>query len=194
MIVALVLAAALANSPPDCGIDRAALLALDQDAFDQDPKGGWRAVANRSGCKVMAADLLRDYRMAHPEISDPTIFFWHEGQLRAMTGDARAAVQLFERARKEPDEFGWNAYVDATIAFLQGDRTRLQAARQSLAATPAPPDWDKLVAEQAKRGRRVSWPPNLDVVDRLITCFGRTYDEAYGSWCRSANGAGGGEF
>jgi hypothetical protein len=28
-----------------------------------------------------------------------------------------------------------------------------------------------------------SWSPNLDVVDRLIACFGRPYKEAYGN-CR----------
>lgn len=188
MLTALILAVMVTASPPDCGVDRSALLALDQDAFDQDPKGGWRAVASQPGCKLVAADLLRDYRIAHPQTERPTILYWHEGQLRAMAGDAHSAVPLFERARMETDAFGWNAYVDATIAFLQGDRARLEAARESLAAIPLPPNWEKLVADQAKLGRRIAWPPNLEVVDGLIACFGRSYEEAYGSRCRPANG------
>ena len=33
---------------------------------------------------------------------------------------------------------------------------------------------------------KMRWPPNIDVVDGLIHCFDRSYDEAYGSACRPA--------
>src|SRR5690554_5748864 len=63
--------------------ERLILLSLGQEAFDQDlPDGGWRGVANRSGCEIAAADLIREYRELHD--STDTIIFWHEGQMRAM--------------------------------------------------------------------------------------------------------------
>jgi hypothetical protein len=68
--------------------------------------------------------------------------------------------------------------VDATIAFLRGDRPALLAARTALAALPRPADF----APRDVQGRPVAmnWPPNLNVVDGLLACFGRPYAEAYG--------------
>ncbi|MCR5874961.1 hypothetical protein LRS10_12710 [Phenylobacterium sp. J426] len=180
-----ILAAALAATAPDCSYDRSALLALDQQAFDQDPKGGWRAIANRPGCEAAAADLLRDYRLAHPRSSNEGILYWHEGQLRAFAGDAPSAAPLLAKSRKVTDTAAWNPYVDATIAFLEGDKPRLLAARETLIAATPPPTWAQTVADaEARFGVRFSWPPNLDVVDGLIACFGRPYREAYVSPCR----------
>ncbi|MEQ8433194.1 MAG: hypothetical protein RIA71_03045, partial [Oceanicaulis sp.] len=48
-----------------CGVDEdrlAALLALDQDAFDQDMNGGWRVVARQDSCRAAAADLIEVWR------------------------------------------------------------------------------------------------------------------------------------
>lgn len=191
MLAAVLLAAALTANTPHCSVDRAALLALDQNSFDQDLKGGWRAIADRPGCELVAADLLREYRLAHPESRNPGILYWHEGQIRAIAGDAQGAVPLLEQSRKVTDGFGWNPYVDATVAFLRGDRTRLEAARQSLAAISPPADWEQMVADvKAKSGMQMTWPPNLDVVDGLIACFGKPYREAYGNRCRGAAGPG----
>ena len=50
-----------------CIEDRDALLSLDYAAFDQDLNGGWRAVSQMKGCEEEAADLLRDYRLDHPD-------------------------------------------------------------------------------------------------------------------------------
>src|SRR4051794_36183667 len=58
----LMLAPVQAAATTGCYDDRAALLALDQKAFDQDLAGGWRAVAASPGCELAAADLIRDYR------------------------------------------------------------------------------------------------------------------------------------
>jgi hypothetical protein len=38
-------------------------------------------------------------------------------------------------------------------------------------------------AAAAARDVTLAWPPNLDVLDRLLTCFDRPYREAYGD-CR----------
>jgi hypothetical protein len=46
-----------------CEFDREKLLALDQDAFDQDMNGGWRKLGNVPKCQSVAADLIRDYRV-----------------------------------------------------------------------------------------------------------------------------------
>jgi len=161
-----------------CAYDRAARLALDEHAFDQDMEGGWRALARDPRCHVAAADLLRDYRAAHG--NDHSILIWHEGQMRAMAGQAADAIALFDRARHpDPDGFGWNLYVDASIAFLRGDRPALIAARDALAALPRPADFAP--RDPLGRAISVSWPPNLNIVDGFVACFGRSYREAYGT-------------
>jgi hypothetical protein len=178
MIAALALQMTSPASPPadPCQVDRRALLALDQDAFDQNMSGGWRELAQRPGCMAAAADLIHAYR-AHAE-SRLSILNWHEGQLRATLGDYAAAIPLLEASRKAQDPSGWNPYVDATVAFLRGDRAALAAARERLAAVPRPEGFQERVLAN---GSRVSWPMNLGVVDGLLHCFGRPYREAYSS-------------
>jgi hypothetical protein len=83
---------------------------------------------------------------------------------------------LFDRSR-HVDPFGWNLYVDASIAFLRGDRAVLQRARDALAVLPRPPHFQP--RDMAGRPINLSWPPNLNVVDALIRCFGRAYAKAY---------------
>jgi hypothetical protein len=176
---AFAIAAALAAAPAaaPCTYDRDRLLSLDQKAFDQDLEGGWRALANDPRCWIAAADLLRDYRQLHQ--STASILFWHEGQLRANAGQTAAAIALFEQSRaKEPDPFGWNFYVDGTIAFLRHDRAGLQAARDKLAAVPKPADFHPIGPNG--KPMEIKWPPNLNVLDGFLTCFDRPYDVAYG--------------
>ncbi|MEW6369445.1 MAG: hypothetical protein AB1584_00810 [Pseudomonadota bacterium] len=178
--------------PPGCDHDRSGLLALDEDRFDQDFDGGWRALAAKPGCKLAAADLLRDYRQAHN--NEAGILYWHEAQLRAMAGQSAAAIGLMDKSRQPAgrDQAGWNAYVDASIAFLRKDRPALEQARQGLAAVPFPSDKgmpplkDGVVELPMKGGKtmKLRWPPNIDVVDGLIQCFDKPYEEAYGSACR----------
>lgn len=172
---------------PDCGHDRTALLALDQDSFDQDLKGGWRALSAK-GCTREAADLIRDWRIAHK--AEDTILYWHEGQLRAEIDETEAAIALFRQSYKPADQdYGgsWRPYVDGSIAFLRRDRAGLEAERARLAALPRPVDFE----EEAKgpdgkpilmpdgKPWRISWPPNLNVLDRLLRCWGKPYREAY---------------
>ncbi|WP_243403041.1 MULTISPECIES: hypothetical protein [Bacteria] len=49
LILALIAQAALAAGP--CHYDRAAMLTLDQAAFDQDTTGGWRKL-EEDGCEA----------------------------------------------------------------------------------------------------------------------------------------------
>jgi hypothetical protein len=176
----LMLAAGGGAAANGCYADRAALLALDQKAFDQDLTGGWRAVAAKPGCELAAADLVRDYRARRG--SKDAILFWHEGQLRATAGQSAAAISLFEQSRHpQPDAVGWNLYVDATIAFLRHDRKRLLSAREMLAHLPRPPSFNPSGPDG--RPLAISWPMNLNVVDGFLACFGKSYEQAYGPGC-----------
>jgi hypothetical protein len=165
--------AAQAQPAPDCSYDRQAMMALSQNAFDQDLQGGWRPLADRAGCRLVAADLIRDYRRAHQ--SEDRILYWHEGQLRALEELTEAAISLFERARRsDTDVIGWNHYVDATVAFLRRDRDGVLAARARLVALPRPENF----ARVDSAGRPLAWPLNLRIIERFASCFGRTYAEA----------------
>jgi hypothetical protein len=174
-------APAAATPANPCPFDFNASLALGQDAFDQDMNGGWRALAQRPGCEGVAADLIHAYR-ANLE-SHLSILYWHEGQLRADVGQYPEAIRLMEQSRKPDDRFGWNPYVDATVAFLRGDRAALVLARDRLAALPRPAGFED---RTLPNGLHVTWPMNLAVVDGLVRCFGRPYREAYSiSECRA---------
>lgn len=179
-------------APEPCPVDRKALLQLEFSAFDQDLEGGWRALYKRPECRKEAADVIRLYRQLNVEPRLTTLK-WHEGQLRAEMGETEEAIALMASAKKEPFPHGqsqddWNAYVDATIAFLRGERDQLLSARERLARFPLPDGYRYIDSEGAlQAGRPPNWPPNLDVVDGLIRCFGRSYEEAYGAaHCRNA--------
>ncbi|MEJ0007058.1 MAG: hypothetical protein WDM77_12025 [Steroidobacteraceae bacterium] len=165
-ICILFLSSSASAQTPECSDDRAAVLALGQSAFDQDMKGGWRALADR-GCLTEAADLIRDYRLLHKPQRGSTqaiILYWHEGQNRAMSGENEAAIALFDSSRAlDAGSAAWNLYVDATIFFLKNNKAALLAARDAMASLGS--------------------TPNLRVVDNLLACFGRPYKEAY-SGCK----------
>lgn len=166
--------------------ERLILLNLDEEAFDQDPpSGGWRGIAEKSGCEIAAADLIRDYRELHS--STNTIIYWHEGQMRAIGNDYSEAIALFEKSKKpkEKDLAGWNEYVDASIAFLRKDKQALVEAREALAAVEAPPGLDVKdgvleIPDNSGKLFKMRWPLNIDVVDGFISCFEKNYRGAYG--------------
>jgi len=194
--VFLLLSGATTFDVERCKYDEEALLALDVNAFDQDRNGvggGWRAIASIPGCELAAADLLAAYQARHPHSS--SVLAWHEGQLRASANQYDQAVPLLERARQPADQdiAGWNFYVDATIAFLQHDRSKLLDARGRLAAVAfpensgMPPLKDGIIEMPTQPGQptiKMRWPLNIDVVDGLIACFDRPYSEAYAASCR----------
>lgn len=179
-VLVFLLASPSVQVPRVCAHDRARILKLDQKSFDQDLQGGWRTIAGRKGCEIVAANLIRDYRAAHK--SDDKVLYWHEGQLRALAGHSGAATRLLSRSyRMGADVTGWNAYVDATLAFLRRDRPALLTARARLVQVPRPTDWNP----HGPDGRPIAiqWPPNLNVIDGLIACFGQSYAKAYAPPC-----------
>lgn len=173
-------AEAAAEVPPDCSYDLQVMLKLDRQAFDQDiPDGGWRALS-RKGCHSEAAELIREWR--HEKRDHNSILYWHEGQMRAFAGQSKAAIALFELTRKsqyEDADFGWNHYVDGSIAFLRQNRDGLARAMAELAKVPEPesnsftrPDGTVV---------QMSWPPNLNVLKAFERCWGKSYADAYGT-------------
>ena len=186
LMASLCVFATTKEEPKDCSFDRKQSLSLSQDDFDQDPHGGWRAIAHRPGCLLIGADLIRDYRKFHAQ--SPAILYWHEGQLRAEAGQNSAAVELMKKSykRTSEDRSGWNQYVDATIAFLKSDKPGLAKAQAALANVPLPRGMDskgKTIQVTFPDGtiKKMKWPPNTEVVEGLVTCFGKPYSVAYSS-------------
>lgn len=184
-----------------CDYDQNAMLRLDPNTFDQDSNVGFRKLGDRPECRNAAADVIALYIETHQEQLarqwQVPSFKWHEATMRAFAGDNVRAIDLMRESIKPeigPDEFvgwseyarPWNEYVKATIAFLKNDRRGLERARNRLAKSPMPAEFAKIDTSQTG-GILPSWPQNLDVVDGLIACFGKPYEEAYGSAkCRAA--------
>ena len=182
-------ASVMANDCLDA-IERERFLALDSDAFDQDMKGGWRVLAAKPGCQTSAADLIRDWREKHQRTD--AILFWHEGQVRAETPDTEAAIALFKQSLKPdtPGNRAWNLYVEATLAFMSKDKPALQLAHDNLLQVAPPAEFevkDGKVDITMDNGQTVTirWPPNIHVVENLLTCFDDRYDIAYVGACKA---------
>lgn len=187
MFAALAFVVALQSAPLDqtCDYDREALLALSPDAFDQDLNGGWRPLAQKQECREAAAELLATYRSANRSsltAGQLHTNYWHEGQIRASLGERVPAIRLLlAGVNPEVQSDGFQDYALGKVAFLNNDREGLQAARDRLALTPKPDDWDQTAASFRQRfGVEMQWPINLNVLDAMIACFGRSYDDAYG--------------
>lgn len=157
-------------------------LALSYEDFDQED-AGWRGLS-QAGCDLQAADLISTYRTARAAAlpaDSVKMLNWHEGQLRAAAGDYPSAISLFEAVLAVEAEPSDRLYTQATLAFLRRDRLALLAAQDALTALPEPPAFaraaDRFVATYNLP--RPVWPPNVDIVRALVTCFDKTYEEAY---------------
>ncbi len=76
----------------------------------------------------------------------------------------------FSKTKELPLKFkpyadAWDAYVNATIAFLEQDKPALTAYRDQVAVGPKLPNGKVM---------------NLDVAERLLKNFGKPYSQAYG--------------
>jgi len=198
MMLFLVLAALVGSKPSEtgstikCVADHSAILSLNYDQFDQNEQTGWRPLAKLPQCRRVAADLINDYLKAKwktltlPQLH---VIYWHEGQILALLNDQSAISFLLSGVDPENDEIDFSDYAIGTVAFLQKDLPALKSARDRLATKPIPAWYTQ--ARKLAIGRRQafpSWPLNLDVLDGLINCFGRSYDEAYSDTCRTHEG------
>ena len=113
------------------------MLDMDLRTFDQSEEG-WRSLP-----PDLQIDALRAYiegplrRPARPSKSgkhgDKNVTIWHLGQalaIRGDPGDKAQAVQWMKRCKmkrcKSPYDVQWNNYVDATIAFLEDNKTAFE--------------------------------------------------------------------
>lgn len=164
-----------------CAFDQDAALALSARDFDQGEAVGWRPLAETPECRAIAAELIRLYRRTNwrsMTTGQVHSSYWHEGQMRAASGDNERAVPLL-MAGTNPSGIGQGEYELGTIAFLRDDLPGLLKARERLAALPLPEDWDEMRQAYVAADVEPQWPPNLDVLDRLIACYGKPYDQAY---------------
>ena len=178
-----------------CGVDaaeHARLMALSQDAFDQDMDGGWRPVGQRDGCRRVAAHLLLDYAETHGLTPDDGVVTWHAAQMFAQAGDYNDALRMFRREYDPtlgPDDehYDWTLYGRGTVEFLEGDRPALERTISQYAALPVDQERKDALLRYAEENN-VSFPPevlagrpaNLVVLEGLLRCFGEPYDVAYG--------------
>jgi hypothetical protein len=143
-------------------------LSVGYVAFDQTPESGWRLKAEDKRY-TEAASMIVDYIAEHPELLQNQIrnLNFHGGQMLAYAHDYKSAKEKFQLCmvdvEPENSPIRWNAYVKATIAFLEQDRVTLETCRAEIAAGP-------------KMGDII---PNLDVVDSLLNHIGESYESAY---------------
>lgn len=166
LAVALPVATHAAGCDAQLKMHLASDLALAFEAFDQDDHQGWRPLAD-AGCEAEAAALIAAYaaKQAHPH----PVLAWHRAQMLAEAGRTSNAIEaaratLHSAGSDDASGFDWNDYVNATIAFLQGDKPALQANRDRLAEAVAKTEMNQ---------------PNLRSADRLLRCFGQAYKIAY---------------
>lgn len=149
-----------------------AMLKMSYWEFDQSEKG-WRSLANPEAVKVI--DRYVELSATTPE--DKVNLNFHAGQLYAELGDYQAAIERFRISKHLSSvewALGWNAYVDATIAFLEGNSVALAHA--------------KTILENQKdfaiiHGTETLYPNqiNLKVVERLVEglALKKSYRETY---------------
>lgn len=172
----------------ECGVAPLAhYLRMSPEDFNQSPQG-WRSIGNaKQGCDIAAADLIAAY---HADLLKQAAGIeWHEAQGRAWGGQSAQALELFKRgltyelSLPEDRRSYPNIYkAEATVAFMENDRTRLQKARDNLAALPMPQGMAEGVAKfkaNYPNNPAPTWPPNLDAVEGLIRCFGQPYAKAW---------------
>ncbi len=169
------------SAEPQCLDNSTDYLALDFIEFDQTLGQGWRAVADKPECQKEAANLIQQYAEQKEGLSEGMLstLRWHEGQMRAVVGQNEKAIALFKQTFKpeKSDRMGWNYYVGATIAFLGKDKQALLENRSKLAQLEKPEDMDMRDADGNPVD--IQWPPNLHIVDRFVSCFGRSYSDTY---------------
>ena len=171
-----------------CIDNRTYLLSLSPNDFDEAAEG-WRKLSKETGCLKEAADLIAEFRHSHFATlteSEMHLNYLHEGQLRAAGGDYTAARPLLMNGAPSSDYADFTDYALGTIAFLDNDKTALVSAIRRLEAQPEPDWFRNYKAEHANDvGGSPVWPPNLEVLKTLLTCFGKPYSVAYGGGCKS---------
>ncbi len=98
--------------------------------FDQGPNG-WRKLQDAREW-IKAADLIREYLSTNEgQLSsfEKNILHFHRGQMLAVAGEEyrEGAIESFSKSFGDINEC-WNAYVSATIGFLEGNKEKVERA------------------------------------------------------------------
>ena len=169
------LASCASPKADSCASKADAMLDLSFRDFDQGSRG-WRSLDASFACSDHADDALAAYRARHASdlsVANASLLMWHEAQVLAGQGDTERATSLMKEAAWVGEPEWQRLYREGSVAFLEGDLARLRAKRNSLAQLPR--DGGLTTPDETE----ASWPPNLDVLDGLIACFGKPYDTAY---------------
>jgi hypothetical protein len=74
---------------------------------------------------------------------------------------------------------GWNIYIDAHFAFIDGDLKRLKYLRKKLIKVPMPENMKAIDSEG--NPINIPWPLNIHIMNALIRCHDKSYTIAYRS-------------
>lgn len=179
----LVAASATVAHASDCTFsqnEREVMLNLSFKQFDQQQDGGWRPLYAKQ-CYVQAAALLQAYMKRHPDtVRQQYMLPFHTGQMFALAGHYGQAIDYMRKGYTDwkSETIDWNAFVDANIAFLEHDRSKLLIQRNRISQQPPLSEGPGVPAWAV--GKRM----NLDVVDGFLACFDKPYADAYGDKCR----------
>jgi hypothetical protein len=143
--------------------ERESMLRQDYQTFDTASGArSWRALL-QSGCIREAVDMLEAYRARNGSrltLEQRLELNFHIGQTLAFGGRDTDSLPYFESARADGASDEWNAYVDATIAFIRKDRAQLEAARR------------RYLAAASREPMRVR------IIDGLLMCLDKPYTQA----------------
>lgn len=150
-------------------------LDMDYKTFNHYTNSGWRKLAQAGEFKEAGKLIDRFLKIKEDlTISNRVNLHFHAGQMYAFAKEDKTALKQFQNAKydldpeKIPEHLierlkSWNTYVDATIAFLRKDKTKLLECRQRM-------------ANGTGTGGKSA---NLIVVDSLAKNFDKSYFEAY---------------
>lgn len=126
----MVFSAALALATISHMPNRNLLLTLSYKEFDKNLSNGWHVYSAEKKYRESAM-LIQEYVYSHPKLSKIEVnsLYFHMGQMLILADNSKKAVEAFKKAIVEESGNKFeehNAYVKATIAFIEGDRPTLE--------------------------------------------------------------------
>lgn len=158
-----------------------AVLGIEYKELNRMLDAMWLEIDNKPGCEADGADFIKGYRknVIGRHIHNLN---YREVQFAAVAGQTERGIALMREVIAGETVPEMVHYREAELAFLQRDRAALVAAREKLLSLPEPEGFKRYVLRMETRypdEPQPIWPPNVDVVDRLLNCFEFPYREAY---------------
>ncbi|MEE8118775.1 MAG: hypothetical protein V3T39_04355 [Gammaproteobacteria bacterium] len=187
-------ATAAAEESAACKLSETELVERLQLPYDQyedyndESETSWRSLEKKR-CFAEAARYIHLYVEGNRNNLDPgaiKLQTFHEAMMLSWSGQDVAARHVFggihfvEGSEKATGQFNfddWNAYVDATIAFLDKDRAAFDVKFAFISDRIAADKAGQIVGEPGHPGLRKLFSGVLNV---LGNCFVGSYWEAYG--------------